>query len=78
MLFKWVSLYRYDEELKGRPLLVFANKSDLPAARGAAEIAAEIALTGEACAKRAWHIGACSALTGEGIDQGIKWLVNKL
>ena len=66
------------EELRGRPLLVFANKSDLPTAKGAAEIAAGVELTGEACAKRAWHIGACSALTGEGIDDGIKWLVTKL
>lgn len=66
------------KELKGRPLLVFANKSDLPAAKGAAEIAKDIELTGEVCAKRAWHINACSALKGEGIEQGIKWLVNKL
>ena len=66
------------KELKGRPLLVFANKSDLPAAKSATQIAEDIELTGEACAKRAWHIGACSALKGRGIDDGIKWLVNKL
>ena len=66
------------EQLADTPLLVFANKSDLPAARSAADVAAEVHLTGEACEGRAWHIGACSALTGEGIDEGIRWLIGKL
>ena len=65
-------------ELKGRPLLVFANKSDLPTAKSATEIAEEVELTSDVCAKRPWHIGECSALNGSGIDEGIKWLVNKL
>ena len=66
------------KELKGRPLLVFANKSDLPAAQGATQLAQDIGLTSEVFAKRAWHIGACSALKGTGIDEGIKWLVGRL
>ena len=66
------------EDLKGTPLLVFANKSDLPAAKGAAAIAGDIDLTGAVCDSRAWHIGACSALTGDGLDDGIKWLLGKV
>ena len=66
------------KELGGRPLLVFANKSDLPTASGAPDIAKDIDLTSEVFAKRAWHIGACSALKGIGIDEGIKWLITKL
>ena len=66
------------KDLKGTPLLVFANKSDLPEAKGAAAIASDVNLTGAVCDSRAWHIGACSALTGDGIDGGIKWLLGKI
>ena len=66
------------EHLAGRPLLVFANKSDLPNARSAADVAAEVHLTGAACEGRPWHVGACVAVTGEGVDEGIRWLLGKL
>ena len=61
------------------PLAVFANKSDLPAARSASELAAAMRLTGEseALADRAWHVGACCARTGEGVRDGFRWLIEK-
>ena len=66
------------KDLAKQPLLVFSNKSDLPSARASAEVAERLELTGEACGKRAWQMTACSALTGEGVDDGIKWLVGKV
>ena len=27
---------------------------------------------------RPWHIQACSAKTGEGIDIGMNWMINKI
>ena len=57
---------------KKPPLAVFANKSDVPAARTASELASAMRLTGEsdALAGRAWHVGACCARTGEGVREG--------
>ena len=66
------------DELARRPLLVFANKSDVPTALGASDIARAVDLMGAAGDGRAWHIGACSALTGVGIDEGFRWLIGKL
>ena len=61
------------------PLAVFANKSDLPAARSASELASLMRLTGEseALKDRAWHVGACCARTGEGVRDGFRWLIEK-
>ena len=57
---------------KKPPLAVFANKSDVPAARTASELASAMRLTGEsdALAGRAWHVGACCARTGRGCGRG--------
>ena len=64
---------------KKPPLAVFANKSDVPAARTASELASAMRLTGEsdALAGRAWHVGACCARTGEGVREGIRWVLEK-
>ena len=64
---------------KRPPLAVFANKSDVPAARTASELASAMRLTGEsdALAGRAWHVGACCARTGEGVREGIRWVLEK-
>jgi small GTP-binding protein len=61
------------------PLAVFANKSDLPSARSASELASLMRLTGEseALKDRAWHVGACCARTGEGVRDGFRWLIEK-
>ena len=58
---------------------MFANKSDVPAARTASELASAMRLTGEsdALAGRAWHVGACCARTGEGVREGIRWVLEK-
>ena len=61
------------EKLAAVPLLVFANKADLPTAHTAAEISEALNLTG--IRDRKWHIQACSAKTGDGLDDGVKWAI---
>mmetsp|Transcript_20186 Transcript_20186/g.65713 ORF Transcript_20186/g.65713 Transcript_20186/m.65713 type:complete len:180 (+) Transcript_20186:212-751(+) len=58
------------------PLLVLANKQDLPTARAAAKVAEELALHSLSCP--AHRISGCSALQGTGIDEAISWLLPRL
>jgi ADP-ribosylation factor-like protein 1 len=63
-----------EEELKGVPVLVFANKQDLPKPLTQAEIIEEMGLTNTK--NRQWAVHPSSALTGEGIENGMSWLVD--
>lgn len=65
-----------EEDLNNVPLMVFANKQDLTFALSAQEIAEKLAL--DSIKDRKWSIFACSALTKEGIQEGMEWLVNNL
>jgi ADP-ribosylation factor-like protein 3 len=65
-----------EEKLISCPLLVFANKMDLANALPAADIST--ALTLHTLRDRKWHIQACSAKTGEGLDVGLEWAVKNL
>lgn len=63
------------EKLAGATLLVFANKQDLPGALNSEEIAEALELGSDVFAKRHWAIHPCSAVTGEGLVEGIDWLI---
>ncbi len=65
-----------EEDLKNVSLLVFANKQDLTFALSAQEVAEKLAL--DAIKDRKWSIFACSAVTKEGIQEGMEWLVKNL
>ena len=65
-----------EEDLKDVPLLVFANKQDLTFALSAEEIAETLQLA--TITDRKWYIYACCALTKEGIQEGMEWLVKNL
>lgn len=54
-----------DNRLKQVPLLVFANKQDLPNAMSSSEVAEAIGLV--RLEERTWQIKACSAVEGTGI-----------
>jgi signal recognition particle receptor subunit beta len=56
--------------------LVFANKQDLPEAMSEEEIIGKLNLGELKC--HTWHIQKCSAMTGEGITDGLDWLHSKL
>lgn len=65
-----------DENLTGVPLLVFANKQDLVTAAPAAEIAEGLSL--HTYRDREWQIQACSALSGEGVQDGMNWISSQI
>ncbi|KFP63922.1 ADP-ribosylation factor-like 3, partial [Cariama cristata] len=64
------------ESLSGVPLLVFANKQDLVTAAPAAEIAEGLSL--HTYRDREWQIQACSALSGEGVQDGMNWISSQI
>ena len=62
-----------EDDLKDVPLLVFANKQDLDLALDASEVMQQTKL--EEISGRTWNIQACSAMTKEGLEEGMEWLV---
>ncbi|KAI9033952.1 P-loop containing nucleoside triphosphate hydrolase protein [Phycomyces nitens] len=61
------------EQLQNASLLVFANKQDVKGALSAAQISESLGLTH--LKDRQWHIQACSALSGDGLFEGLDWVV---
>eukprot|EP01006_Ploeotia_vitrea_P002273 TRINITY_DN106980_c0_g1_i1.p2 TRINITY_DN106980_c0_g1~~TRINITY_DN106980_c0_g1_i1.p2 ORF type:complete len:177 (+),score=92.64 TRINITY_DN106980_c0_g1_i1:113-643(+) len=57
---------------KDIPVLFFANKKDLADAMTAAEVSKIIEL--DRITDRAWRIIRSNAVSGEGLEEGIKWL----
>jgi len=68
-----LALLMNEEELYDVPLLVLANKQDLPNAMSSAEIADRLGLH-MACRQRRWYIQATCATTGDGLYEGLDWL----
>ncbi|XP_063707448.1 ADP-ribosylation factor-related protein 1 [Culicoides brevitarsis] len=67
-----------NDHLKGIPLLMLANKQDLPDCMGVREVKPVFQDSGPAIGRRDCLIMPVSALTGEGVDEGIKWLVDSV
>lgn len=65
-----------EEQLAGVPLLIFANKQDLLNAMGPDDVAEALNL--HSIRDRIWHIQPCSAKTGEGLQQGMEWMVKNI
>eukprot|EP00656_Telonema_subtile_P056831 TRINITY_DN9193_c0_g1_i4.p1 TRINITY_DN9193_c0_g1~~TRINITY_DN9193_c0_g1_i4.p1 ORF type:complete len:158 (-),score=60.75 TRINITY_DN9193_c0_g1_i4:228-701(-) len=64
------------EDLQGAKILVFANKQDAEGAMSAAEISDRLEL--HSIKTHEWHIQGCCALTGDGLFEGLEWVVSKL
>lgn len=64
------------ESLQDAVLLVFANKQDVRSAVGAGQISELLKLS--ELKDRTWHIQASSALSGDGLVEGLDWLASKL
>lgn len=60
------------EELRGVPVLVFANKQDLPRALSVVELTRELHLT--KTDDRKWLVQGACAVTGAGLHEGLEWL----
>jgi len=65
-----------EPDLRDAVLLVFANKQDLPNAMSATEITEQLHLNN--ARNREWYIQTCCATNGDGLYEGIDWLVNRL
>ena len=65
-----------EEKLEGVPLLIFANKQDLISALSAEEISEGFDLT--SIRDRPWNIQPCSAKTGDGLQEGMEWVVGQV
>lgn len=64
------------EDLTNACVLVFANKQDMRNASSAAELSEALAL--HAITTHPWHIQACSAIRGQGLFEGLEWIINNV
>jgi ADP-ribosylation factor 1/2 len=64
-----------EDELLGVPVLIFANKSDLPSARSPEEILKSLKLDST---PRKFQIFKSIATTGDGLKDGMKWLTTAM
>ena len=64
------------QELKDAALIVFANKQDLPNALPSEAIAEKLGLG--SLKSRQWAIFKTSAIKGDGLFDGLDWLVSTL
>jgi ADP-ribosylation factor-like protein 3 len=62
-----------EEKLDNVPILIFANKQDLMNAHDAEEISEGLNLV--SINDRPWHIQPCSAKSGEGLQDGMEWVM---
>jgi ADP-ribosylation factor-like protein 1 len=69
-----LNLLLQEDELKEAALLVFANKQDVPEAMSVSEISDALGLI--KLKTRQWTIFKASAIKGEGLTEGLDWLVN--
>jgi len=63
-----------EEALCDKPLLVFANKQDLPDAVKPEELAEQLGLHSKAFRGKRWLIQGSCATNGDGIFEGLAWL----
>jgi len=65
-----------NKNLKNSVILIFANKQDLPGAKNINKIIEDYELS--KIKDHIWHIEPCSAVNGEGLVNGMKWLADQL
>jgi ADP-ribosylation factor-like protein 2 len=67
-----------EQKLAGASLLIFANKQDLGGALSVQEISEVLQLHADDISGRHWTIFGCSAVTGEGLEDGVDWIVKDI
>jgi ADP-ribosylation factor-like protein 2 len=65
-----------EERLAGATLLIFMNKQDVAGASGKEEIQNVLNLS--ALGSRHYKAVGCSAVTGQGLDDGFSWIINDI
>lgn len=67
------------ERLAGASLLILANKQDIDGALTSLEIEQALEMDqSERFTNRHWSIQSCSAVTGDGLKEGIDWMVKDI
>jgi ADP-ribosylation factor protein 1 len=67
-----------EEELKTLPILIFANKQDLPNALSLDEIKEKLDLVKLDRRNIKWHLQPSAATKNEGLNEGFQWLANTI
>mmetsp|Transcript_52692 Transcript_52692/g.133779 ORF Transcript_52692/g.133779 Transcript_52692/m.133779 type:complete len:190 (+) Transcript_52692:46-615(+) len=67
-----------EDELRDVPLLVYANKQDLPNALNAADLTEQLRLWNTNDRQRQWYVQGTCALTGAGLHDGLAWLLKTM
>jgi ADP-ribosylation factor 1/2 len=65
------------DELRNCPLLVYANKQDLPHSLSASEVVSKLDLASKMRSHQ-WHCQGAVAVSGEGLYEGLDWLSSTL
>lgn len=71
-----LDLILQEEKMNGVPLMVFANKQDLVGSATGDEIADLLNLC--AVRDRPWQIQSCSAKRGDGLAEGMEWVMKQV
>jgi ADP-ribosylation factor protein 1 len=66
-----------EDELSGVSLLVYANKQDAQGAMKVQDVATSLDLPNIARGHN-WHIQGCSAMTGDGLYEGLQWICDNV
>ena len=64
-----------EDEMRDAIVLVFANKQDLPYAENASVLADKMDLHR---LRHQWYVQPCSAISGDGLYEGLEWLSSAL
>jgi len=64
-----------DDRVRDCPVLIFANKQDLPGALGVAELIDRLSLSD---LKQNWHVQPCCTTSGMGLYEGLDWVSHQL
>ena len=65
-----------DENLKNCPILILANKQDLKGTMSSGEVTEKIGI--DKFKDKEWFVQGCSGITGQGLKEGLDWLISKL
>lgn len=63
--------------LRHAKLLIYANKQDLPNSMSTSEVVEKLNLQGTMISTE-WFVQGCTAVSGEGLYEGLDWLSDKL
>ena len=66
-----------EADMDDAKLLVLANKQDMPDAMAPSEVAERLGLAGLST-RRQWNIVGCQATTGDGVSDGLQWVVDQV